>query len=114
MDYETVKQHFAGLFAEPDYDGSYHHGEWPENDTLARQSFLKLTDGCIIWTQVHGDFKNAVKRAAYEPYPHWPALYRCCRDVLKAHAELNSQYVGATTCARTSRWQVSTRLPRTA
>ena len=88
------------LFTEPDYDGSYHTENNPETDSAARESFRVLTNEALNWCQVHGDFKNAVKRAAYEPYPHWPQLYRCCRDVLKAHAELNTGFYGPVTCAK--------------
>jgi hypothetical protein len=97
---KMVKEHFAGLFTGPDYDGSYHHDEWPQNDREARESFGVLTNGIVQWCQIHGDFKNAVKRADFEPYPYWAELYGCCRDILKAYADLNAWFCGPVTCAK--------------
>ena len=57
--YETVADHFHGYFG-GNYDGSYHT---PQADA-ARRDFDRLTDNCLMWTQVHGDFKDAAKRAA--------------------------------------------------
>jgi len=95
-DRETVKEQFAEVFTEPDYDGSYHT---PLAESV-RESFIELTGGCIVWTQVHGDFKNVVKRGLFEPYPHWAELYRCCRTVIEGHAALNTQFCGDHTRAR--------------
>ena len=93
----TVKEHFADVFTAPAYDGSYHT---PIAD-YAEASFQKLTgDVYLNWCQVHGDFKNVVQRADFEPYPYWPELYDCCRRVLKAHVDLNTQFCGNVTCAR--------------
>jgi hypothetical protein len=95
-DRDTVKEQFSQVFTDPDYDGSYHT---PLAES-ARASFVELTGGIIMWTQVHGDFKNVVKRGLFEPYPHWSELYRSCRAVVEAHAALNTQFSGDVTRAR--------------
>lgn len=96
MKYTTVKEQFAEAFTAPEYDGSY--GTTQADD--ARRSFSELTDGRIMWTQVHGDFKNVVKRGLFTPYPHWSELYDCCRTVLGGHAALGTQFLGDATRAR--------------
>ncbi|HYW40186.1 MAG TPA: hypothetical protein VE957_18915 [Terriglobales bacterium] len=92
----NVKEHFAGLFTEPFYDGSY-HTPLAEH---ASESFRALTDGVLMWTQVHGDFKDAVKRALFKPYPHWPELYDACQSVVRAHADLGTEWWGPLTGAK--------------
>jgi len=97
--WETVEDHFRGTF-EGTYDGSY----GTRTADYARASFGRLTDCRIMWAQIHGDFKDAAKRALFVQYPHWPELYECCRDVIRAHAPLNTQYIdGGHTCARIMR-----------
>jgi hypothetical protein len=101
-DRTTVKEHFAEFFAQPVYDGSYHDTRGFRTDASeeASASFAALTNNIIIWTQVHGDVKNAVARAACIQYPNWPELYSCCRDVIRAHGELGSEFWGPLTCAK--------------
>lgn len=96
MKYTTVAEHFSKVFQEPEYDGSYHT---PLSETV-RDSFMVLSAFRISWTQVHGDFKNVVKRGMFEPYTHWRELYSCCRTILSGHAALGTQYLGDMTCAR--------------
>ena len=96
MKYATVKEHFADVFTEPEYDGSY---GTPLADE-ARRSFSALTDGRIMWAQVHGDHKNVVARGLFQPYRYWSELYDCCRVVLNGHAELGTQFLGDVTRAR--------------
>jgi hypothetical protein len=95
---ETVGERFQGYFV-GDYDGSYHT---PQADR-ARHDFDRLTDNRLLWTQVHGDFKDAAKRALFVPYPHWPELYQCCKDAVREHTALETQYVGGPTCAKIMR-----------
>jgi len=95
-DRTTVKEHFTEFFSQPVYDGSY----GTDASVEARQSFGALTDNIIVWAQVHGDHKNAVARAAFVKYPNWPELYACCRDVIRAHAELGTEFWGPLTCAK--------------
>jgi hypothetical protein len=95
-EHETVKEHFAGYFTEPTYSGCYNNAA----SDAARQSFSELTDGRIMWAQVHGDHKDIVKRAEFRQYPHWSELYDCVRSVLKCHADLDTEFLGAWTCAR--------------
>ncbi len=99
---ESVKEHFTGLFAEPEYDGSYHDSSGFPTPLAehASASFRALTDGALVWTQVHGDFKNAVKRSMFVPYAHWPELYGCCRDIVKSHADIGTQWWGPLTAAK--------------
>ena len=74
---ETVKEQFADVFLPGSiYDGSYHTAL----AEIAEASFLRLTDVRLNWCQVHGDVKNAVKAAMFQPYPHWSQLYECARD----------------------------------
>jgi hypothetical protein len=96
MSYETIKDHFTSSFREPEYDGSY---QTPLAEAV-RDSFAVLSRYNIQWCQVHGDFKNVVKRGLFEPYPHWRELYACCRTILNGHVALNTQFLGDTTCAR--------------
>jgi hypothetical protein len=89
--YVTVKEHFDGYFTQARYDGSYHSTDGfrtPESDE-ASASFYRLSAERIQWCQVHGDLKDAAKRALFEPYAHWPELYESCRLVVKATIELN-------------------------
>ena len=98
---ENVKEQFADVFLPgTTYDGRYHTDAWPPEDEQARESFNRLTDGRIIWTQVHGDVKNAVKAAMFQPYPNWPQLYECARDIVEQHRRLNTYYAGDVTCAK--------------
>jgi len=96
--YETVADHFRGHFT-GDYDGSY----GTNKSHAARRDFNQLMDLRLNWAQVHGDFKDVVKRAMFQPYPHWPELYQCCRDVIREHEKLETQYVGTETLARVMR-----------
>ena len=68
--YITLADKFNGHFQRP-YDGR-------QDDELGRADFCRLTNNHIIWTQVHGDFKNVEKRALFVPYPHWRELHECC------------------------------------
>jgi len=98
----TVKQQLEGLFSQPTYDGSYHDAQGFRTDASeeACASFRALTDGAIVWTQVHGDVKNAVARAAFVQYPNWPELYACCRDIIRSHSELGTEWLGPLTAAK--------------
>src|SRR6266404_9652017 len=93
--YETVEDHFRGYFIAPGYDGSY----GTDISACMRHDFGQLTHDQIIWSQVHGDFKDIIKRADFEPYPYWPALYDCCKDILAQHYKLSTQYLGSETNA---------------
>jgi hypothetical protein len=95
MDFDTVKAQFAATFRAPAYDGSY----GTELSHKVRQSFYELTKH-INWSQVHGDFKDVVKRGLFQPYPYWPELYSCCQSVVQSHAELGTQFLGDYTRAR--------------
>lgn len=97
-EYETVGEHFQGLFT-ANYDGSYHTAR----AEAARRDFDCLTNNSLLWTQVHGDFKDAAKRALFNPYPHWPELHECCRDSVRAHTDLETQFLGGVTCAKIMR-----------
>jgi hypothetical protein len=97
-DIETVAEHFRGYFSS-NYDGSY---QTPQSDH-ARHDFDRLTNFRLIWSQVHGNFKDAAKRALFKPYRHWPELYECCRDAIREHAALETLYSGEATCARIMR-----------
>jgi hypothetical protein len=98
----TVKQKFNGLFTQEHYDGSYHdaRGYRTEASEEACASFVALTDGAIIWTQVHGHLKDPVKRAMFTPYPHWTELYDAVRAVIRAHSDLGRDWWGPVTGAR--------------
>ena len=101
---ETVREQFADVFLPGStYDGSYHTDTDWSRDEKAQESFRRLTDGCIVWTQVHGDVKNAVKAAMFQPYPHWPQLYECARDIVEQHRRLNTSFHGDITCAKLMR-----------
>lgn len=63
---EVFNQHFQRA-----YDGS-------KDDEYARADFMRLTNFQIVWTQVHGDFKDVAKRATFQSYPHWRELHECC------------------------------------
>ena len=98
----TVKEWFAGSFTQPHYDGSYHdaRGFRTAASEEASHSFAALTDSHIIWSQVHGNFKDATKRALFTPYPHWPELYDACQRVVRAHSELGTEWWGPLTAAK--------------
>jgi hypothetical protein len=102
MNYTTIKEQFAGTFTADRYDASYHdaNGFRSTASEEASHSFSKLTAGRVNWSQVHGDFKNVVKRGLFEPYPHWPELYACCKAVLRGYADLHRQFLGDVTRAR--------------
>ncbi|MBZ5534001.1 MAG: hypothetical protein LAO20_21430 [Acidobacteriia bacterium] len=97
-EHTTVEEHFRGYFT-GDYDGSY---QTPQADR-ARHDFDRLTGFRLIWAQVHGNLKDAAKRALFKPYPHWPELYECCRDAIREHIALETEHSGGTTCARIMR-----------
>lgn len=97
-DHTTVAEYFKGFFTK-NYDGGF---GWPQ-DIVGREDFDRLTYGRIIWTQVHGDFKDAAKRALFNPYPYWPELHKACRDVIREHAKLETEFSGPDTCARIMR-----------
>jgi hypothetical protein len=81
----SVEEHFRGYFENSSYDGS-------QDDTRARHDFSRLTDNWILWTQVHGDFKDVAKRCLFEPYPYWHQLYLCCKQVVEQSSALGNQY----------------------
>jgi hypothetical protein len=95
---ETVGDHFQGYFTGT-FDGSYGTSQADR----ARHDFDRLTNNWLLWTQVHGDFKDAAKRAVFVQYPHWSELYECCRDAIREHAVLETQWVGKPTCAKIMR-----------
>jgi hypothetical protein len=89
----TNTDKFAGTF-EGVYDGS-------QDNEAARYSFVALTNYRIIWTQVHGDFKNAAKVVLFEPYPHWRELHECCGLVVRAAVKMDkTQIYTERGCAR--------------
>jgi hypothetical protein len=97
---ERVADYFEGTFAPGSkYDGCY-HTETARPDEEAREAFSRLTFGRIIWTQVHGDVKNAVTGAMFQPYPNWPELYECARDIVAQHRRLGTSFHGDITCAK--------------
>jgi hypothetical protein len=98
----TVKEKFNGLFTQQRYDGSYHDatGFRTAASEEASRSFFALTDGAVVWTQVHGDFKDAAKRAMFAPYAHWPELYDALRSVIRAHGDLGTEWWGSATGAK--------------
>jgi hypothetical protein len=90
---ETVADHFAGYF-EGSYDGQ-------QSDDRARAEFVRLTNSYIVWTQVHGDFKDKAKAAVFVPYPHWRELYECCGMAVREWSKDKYEYFqGDITCAR--------------
>ncbi|HWO35666.1 MAG TPA: hypothetical protein VNO32_43290 [Candidatus Acidoferrum sp.] len=92
--YITVKEHLGDCFKQQRYDGGYHDStgfRTPESEE-ASESFRRISVGKIQWPQVHGDFKDAAKRAMFDPYPNWAELYECCRLVVKANIELNKNW----------------------
>jgi len=101
-DKEMVKEQFAGTFTAERYDGSYHdeRGFGTAASDEAAASFFELTGGLLQWSQVHGNVKDVVRRAMFEPYPYWSELYDCCKRVIKEHAALNSGFSGDVTRAR--------------
>ena len=104
MDPKKVSEHFAGYFQLPVYNGEYGtaSGYQPPAARVAGRDFEQLTDCCLVWTQVHGDYKDAALRATFQPYPHWTELYQCCKDILREHGpgKLDSWYSGPMTNAR--------------
>jgi hypothetical protein len=101
MNRTLVSEHMAGCFTLERYDGSYHdsNGFHTPASEEAQRSFYRLT-GCANWCQVHGDLKDATKRAIFDPYPHWPELYDSCKRVIKAHSDLKTEWWGDLTAAR--------------
>lgn len=99
-DHRTVGDQFKGFFTHP-YDGRDNDGT--TEYYRGREDFIQLTDYAIHWAQVHGDFKDAVKRALFVPYPHWPELHQACADVIRQHTKLGTQYTGRETCVRLMR-----------
>jgi hypothetical protein len=95
-EHQKIADRFRGFFTAPMYDGSY----GTDASDAARQSFSELTNCRIMWAQVHGDHKDPVKRATFEPYPHWTELYDCARSILKSHEELGTFFAGPVTCAK--------------
>jgi hypothetical protein len=97
---ETVADYFEGTF-EPGstYDGCY-HTDSSHPDADARAAFERLTFQRLSWCQVHGDFKKAVTAALFEPYPNWPKLYECARDIVAQHRRLRTHFSGDVTCAK--------------
>jgi hypothetical protein len=95
-DQETIKAQFRECFTQERYDGSY----GTDASAEARQSFSELTGGSIVWSQVHGDFKNVTARCMFQPYQHWTELYDCVRVVLVQHAALNTEFIGDYSRAR--------------
>jgi len=93
MNRQTVRENFARFFTQDCYSGK-------QQDSEAKSSFNELTNCRLMWTQVHGDVKDPVKRALFRPYTHWPELYASVRAVLKSHAELETEFVGDWTRAR--------------
>lgn len=90
---ETVAQHFAGYF-KASYDGR-------QDDEIARAEFLRLTNSHIVWTQVHGDFKDKAKAATFQPYPHWRELHECCGLAVREWSKDRYEYFsGNITCAK--------------
>jgi hypothetical protein len=92
----TLKNRFHGRFELPVYRGEYTGNI---GDT-ARRDFSELTNNYIIWAQVHGKFKNAVKQALFEPYPCWEQLYESVKKVLAANIDNNTQDLGDVTNAK--------------
>lgn len=88
----TVARQFAGYFI-GSYDGQ-------QDDEQGRADFNRLTNFNIMWTQVHGDVKNATKRALFVPYAHWKELHECCGMAVRAHAVNGDDYYGNLTCAK--------------
>lgn len=95
----SVAEKFKDRFTRP-YDGSYDDSR---EVYIAREDFMQLTDYHISWAQVHGDFKDVVKRAMFIPYPYWKELHQACGDVIREHSKLGTEYVGRETCVRLMR-----------
>ncbi len=104
MDVKKVSEHFAGYFQLDTYSGEYGSasGYQPPAARIAGHDFDRLTNNVLVWTQAHGDSKDAAARATFQPYPHWPELYQCCKDVLREHGtgKLDTDYFGKFTNAR--------------
>jgi hypothetical protein len=73
--WSTLEEKFRGCF-ERIYRGN-------QDDRAARYEFGLLTNNHILWTQVHGDFKDLAKRLKFEPYPHWTKLHECCGHAIR-------------------------------
>jgi hypothetical protein len=97
-----VKDKMVGCFTQERYDGTYHDasGFRTEASEEAAHSFHEITAGLTNWCQVHGDVKDATKRALFDPYPHWPELYDSCKRVIKAHSDLKTEWWGDATAAK--------------
>jgi len=98
-----VKDKLNGLFSQAFYDGSYHDstGFRTAASEEAALSFYELTGHRLSnWCQLHGDFKDATKRAIFEPYPHWSELYDSCRRIVQSHSELKTEWWGEVTAAK--------------
>lgn len=91
----TVAARFAGYFGEV-YDGSYDTREAEQ----PRADFIRLTNYQIMWAQVHGNFKDAVKRETFQPYPHWKELHECCGRIVRQYAKDRVYWQGDITGAR--------------
>jgi hypothetical protein len=98
---ETIADHFARYFGS-EWDGQYHTDfrDRTPGEVAAREDFCQLTNNAIIWTQIHGDFKNAAKRATFTPYPHWAKLHECCRDAVREHSALGDDWIGDFSAAK--------------
>jgi hypothetical protein len=98
----TVKEKLVGFFTQPSYNGSYHDtsGFLTDSSEEASNSFGALTDHAIQWAQVHGNFKDATKRAMFTPYPYWTELYDACQRVVRAHVDLGTEWWGPETGAK--------------
>lgn len=94
-DITTVAARFAGYF-QGTYDGSY---DTPEAEQ-PRADFIRLTNYLIMWAQVHGNFKDAVKREIFQPYPHWKELHECCGRIVRQYAKDGEYWDGEVTGAR--------------
>jgi hypothetical protein len=91
----TVEKRFAGYFGST-YDGSYNT---PESEQ-PRADFIRLTNYQIMWAQVHGNFKDAVKRETFQSYPHWKELHDCCGRIVRQYAADGIYWQGEITGAR--------------
>ena len=94
---KTIAEYFNGYF-EGSYDGSY---GTPRADA-PRDSFLRLTDCHIIWSQVHGSYKDKAKMVDFVPYQYWPELYECCAAIVRqwANDTVRHYWCGPATGAR--------------
>jgi hypothetical protein len=103
MHHETVAEHFTGYFTLDEYDGSYARSRKMSGaEDQARADFFRLTDNYLIWTQVHGDYKDRAKAARFKPYEHWPQLYESCKRAVAAHSTdaFDCSFNGSETCAK--------------